>query len=493
VKRRKALKSLGLGLSAGLLMPEFLASCKKDSPGPEVSYAGTVAVVGAGAAGLYAADILRSKGVKVVVLEASAQSGGRIKSYRAPGDADVPTASFLFVAGQPSIADFPLELGADVVFGSDSIWGKILTDLTVSTFDLSNTTNQFVLSNLAQPATAWGADGDFNAVENFVGGIPNLTGTGVSIKDTAGVSDRGQALLNSQAGNFYGSSSDRIGAGGLGTELKLITHDSKQLTLKANQMQDVLTSRFTQLAPYIKFNMPVQSIDYSGDTVAISVGTGTQITANKVIVTVPLSIMKSGGVSFNPALPSAMTTSLANFGMDDCIRVILDFKENFWGETTGFIWGGTTAPQYVNGGAGRSENFLTLTITICGPMATSLSAMGADMITPILAELDSIYYNADGGFATKYIRRQVNTDGTIGPILYTIQDWSKEEFIRGSFSYPLLNATHNDRIAIGQSIDGKVFFAGEATDVSGSAGTINGALASAERVAMEVVQSILNP
>ena len=37
----------------------------------------------------------------------------------------------------------------------------------------------------------------------------------------------------------------------------------------------------------------------------------------------------------------------------------------------------------------------------------------------------------------------------------------------------------------------KLFFAGEATDIKGDAGTVSGALSSAERVSAEVVKSIL--
>jgi monoamine oxidase len=467
-------------------MPEILLSCKKDSPGPEVKYSGTVAVIGAGAAGLYAADLLRSKGIKVVVLEAGPRAGGRMRSFKT---SDVPSDSLLFDPNNLSIADFPLELGAEVVYGSDSTWGTILNDLTVGTFDLSGATNEFILDSTVKSGSDWGADPDYAAVQNFVVTLPTLSGSGVSIKTAANVSDRGQALLNSQAGNWYGSSSDRIDAGALGSGLKQIKHNGKWVTLVANQMQDVLISRFSQTIPYVKLNTPVQAIDYSSDTtINITTGTGT-VTANKVIVAVPLSILKTGSIAFTPGLPSAMTGSMAKFGTDDCIRVFLDFKKNFWGLNTGFIWGGSTAPQYFNSGVGRSKQFTTLSITVCGPAATSLSGLGASMVNAIVAELDSIYYDSDGGFATRYIRRDLTTND----MLYTIQDWSKETYIKGGFSYPMVGATADDRTAIGQSIGGKLFFAGEATDVSGDAGTINGAMASAERVVQEVVTSIISP
>lgn len=472
MKRRKALQRLGLGLSAGLVMPQYLISCKKDDPGPEVPFDGTVAIIGAGAAGLYAADILRAKGVKVIVLEASSQAGGRIKSLR--NQTNIPSQS---------IADFPVELGAEIISGSDSIWGNIIKNLSVPTVDLGSATNQFIIDKLSKSEVDWAGDADFNAVKNFVSAIPNFSGAGATMKSAAGVSERAQALLNSQAGNYYGSSSDKVGANGIAEGLRLLQHDNKLLTMKANPMQDLLLSRFNLVVPEVKLNTPVKSINYGGDPIIITDKSGNTFEVNKVIVTVPLAVLKSGGISFSPALPGEMTSSFGKFGMDASIRVVLDFKKNFWGESTGFIWGGTEGPQYFNAGVGRSEFNRTLSITINGPKATELSALGADLVPKLIEELDSVYSNQ----ATLYIRRDLATN----QILSIVQDWSKEEYIKGGVSYPLTNGTNADRVSLGKPINGKLFFAGEATDVVGDAGTINGALNSAERVTEEVVKSIL--
>ncbi|NOT75494.1 MAG: hypothetical protein HOP08_11225 [Cyclobacteriaceae bacterium] len=62
--------------------------------------------------------------------------------------------------------------------------------------------------------------------------------------------------------------------------------------------------------------------------------------------------------------------------------------------------------------------------------------------------------------------------------------------MKGGFSYPLAGATNEDRKTLCKPISDKLFFAGEATDVTGQAGMINGALASAERVVEDVVKSI---
>ncbi|MFZ6000490.1 MAG: FAD-dependent oxidoreductase, partial [Bacteroidota bacterium] len=115
--------------------------------------------------------------------------------------------------------------------------------------------------------------------------------------------------------------------------------------------------------------------------------------------------------------------------------------------------------------------------------AAELSAKGKDMITDILAELDSIY----AGQATPFVRRSLVTN----EIMYIIQDWSKEKYIGGGYSYPKASAKISDREALGNPVNNTLFFAGEATDISGEAGTLNGALMSAERATTQLIESIL--
>lgn len=480
-----------MGLSAGLIAPQFLSSCGKEDPGPEVPFDGTVAIIGAGPAGLYAADILYAKGISVVIYEASGQCGGRVKSLRNQTDFES-----LYGSATPLDfgSDFPLEIGAEVVMGSDSIFGKIVSTAQIPTTDLATAPNKYILGNQAKSASEWQGDGDFAASQSFVDALPNYAGTDVSVEQaSAGISTRARPLLNARIGNVYGSSNDRIGISPLSKAIKKRTHDGKLLAPKSNPMQDILLSRLSLVTPFIKLNTPIQSINYSGDVIILGDKSGNQYEAKKVIVTVPVSIIKSGAINFTPSLPGSMTSSLSKFGMDASMRFIIDFKKNFWGENSGFVLGGSTAPQYFNTGVGRSEFSRTLSITVNGPAATKLSSMTREnQIKAILDELDAIY----AGQASQFIRYSLSeaTPTTpsvqIAPIV-AIKDWGKDEYIKGGQSYPMAGATDNDRINIGQPISKKLFFAGEATDVSGDAGTINGALASAERVTTEVINSIL--
>mgnify|MGYP003575177609 CR=1 FL=1 len=482
MKRRRLLKTISAGLSGGLalsLLPSAMSSCKEDEPRPEIDYDGVVAVIGAGAAGLYAADILKSKGLHVRIFEASDRVGGRIRSIRLFNDSAVTT-------------DFPIELGAEKVMGSNSLWAEMIAQLTVPATDLDSSGHScYRLENIFGSASALETDADFEAARSFLDSLRNYSGSVISVQqaiEAAGINPRVHAILNSLIGNRYGTSNERISIGALGEQLDLMERDEKELTLRSNPMQDVLASRFSTVVSSVELNTVIDGINYSGSRIILS-GTKNNGDASetfseevdKVIVAVPVSVLRQDKIAFTPAWPEAKRTSLEMIGMDAAVRVVLDFKQNFWGADCTSIFGGSRAPELFSSGIGRSEYNKTLSLTAYGSAAQELSVAGPEALPLVLQELDEIF----DGRATLNIRR----DGD-GKIVHEWMDWTKSPYIKGGISYLKPGGTMNNRKSLAQPLGDQIFFAGEATDVSGDSGTINGALLSAERAAGELTASI---
>ena len=438
---------------------------------------GVVGVIGAGASGLYAADILKTKGVAVRVFEASDRIGGRIRSIRIFDDAPVKT-------------DFPVELGAERIIGTDSLWANMISQLVVPANEISSVaTEHFLLDNKLFDGATLATDSDFVAAKAFFDNIVNYSGTNISVEEAiaaAGVSPRMNAILNALIGNRAGTSNDRVSITSLKESLGLTSRNSNQLLLRSNPMQDALTSRFSAIVQQVELNTAIEYIDFSGERIVLTGSSnGTAFTAevDKVIIAVPVSILKAGDIQFTPALPAAKTSSLAGIGMDACVRVVLDFKQNFWSKNASCLYGGVTGSEFFNSGVTRSEYNKTLSLTVNGPKAEMLSQQGPESIPAILEELDTFF----GGKATANIRR--NDDQTL---IYEWMDWYKAPYIKGGWSYIKPGASQEARVTLAEQVNNQLYFAGEATDIAGDAGTINGALHSGERAAQEVVDSILN-
>jgi monoamine oxidase len=469
VKRRAAVKQLGFGLSASLILPSFLTACADKNIGPEVPFDGVVGIIGAGAAGLFAADILRSKGIKVRVFEAGNRIGGRIYSLRS---FDPAFETF-------SKPDFPLELGAERILGSDGLWAKEIKLLGVSTLNFQESSlRKFVIDGALKTEADALSDSDFVAAQNFVATLSNLTASSVQEAiATAGISPRMYAILNSLIGNNFGADNPTLGATGLAQALTMRERNNEELVLRYNSMQDILISRFASTIELVELNSQVSKIEYSGEVINLSVRNLTDplavVEENAVV-----NILKDSNIEFSPGLPSSKLSALSNLGFGNSIRVLMDFRQNIWGNDTSFVLGATDGPIYFNAGVGRSEFNKVLCVTINGAKANEFSALSEDDLgLKLVEELDTFL----GGNATKNIKN------------YKVQDWGKEQFIKGGYSYPLVGSGEADRAALAEPIGQTIFFAGEATDVKGDWGTINGALNSAERAALEVIDSIINP
>ena len=71
-------------------------------------------------------------------------------------------------------------------------------------------------------------------------------------------------------------------------------------------------------------------------------------------------------------------------------------------------------------------------------------------------------------------------------------DWQSDPFARGAYSYGKIGAVPAQR-ELGAAVEGTLFFAGEATDVSGFNGTVHGAIASGDRAAKEIANGRRHP
>jgi monoamine oxidase len=485
VKRRKALRHIGLGFSAGLMLPSLLTACKEDDATPSVRYNGVVGVIGAGAAGLRAADILRSNGIPVRVFEASGRVGGRVRTMQRTTQ---PDDALLFDPNNLPVSEFPTEFGASFISGSDSAWGKIVDQLNAPLIEIyAQASDIFIVDGSVKTAADLQGDADFIAAKNFVSGLASNSSAG-SVQQaiaSAGINERMYAILNSWVGNKAGTSNDVLGVKALAEAIALRTRNDKQYILQANPMEDAVLSRFSNVIPYVELNSAIQSVNYTGDKITLTgVKNGTEaFTAevDRLVVSVPVSILKANTIAFTPSLPSAKATALSRMDMEASIRVRLEFKKNFWGMNSAFIYGGAQAPEYFNAGIGRDAMQKTLDITIQGARAQELSAKDKEMVPVILAELDAVF----NGQATENVRRDASNN-----VLSVIMDWTKVPYIRGGASYVKPGGSNADRISLSESVNGKVFFAGEATDIAGDAGTISGAIQSADRAASEVMETI---
>jgi monoamine oxidase len=427
-----------------------LASCNEENKaGDPSNFKGRVAIIGAGAAGLYAGYLLQKSNIDYTIYEASDRIGGRIRPLK-------------------GFTDFEIELGAEEIHGKKSIWHDWVKSTTASFID-DKSTDFYQIGNLFRNEAQWANDVDFQAAERLAAQARNYNGPDVSLQqlmDTNRLPLRVQHIVNAQVANEYGTSAGRLGVRGLTQEDLLWSAGDDNLSVSGRTLLSVLEEKCKDVLPKVQLNAPITQIDYRDQRIVLNDARGLRYQADKVIVTVPLSILQAGDVQFTPALPTAKTTAIGKIGIDAGLKIFLSFNRRFWAADTGSIYGTGLVPEFWVASRGRSTQANVLTAFVNGAKADALLALGTGMTTAIVQELDTMYGRgvASGSLTNAYV-----------------MNWLKEPYIKGAYSYPKVGGELANRQELAQTVDRKLYFAGEATHFGGHSGTVHGAMESAER------------
>jgi hypothetical protein len=422
-----------------------------------------VVVVGAGAAGLWAAQLLIDKGFSVVLLEASDRYGGRVR----PDD---------------TLADYPVELGAEEIHGENTVLYSMCEDANAAFVDADDQDwfwMQDADGNWAlHDESVLESDTVLAAAATFVDEAADWTGSDVTIDERLadeGIADRARFLADAQIGNEYGSDNAHIGALSLAEEDDKWTAGAKNFGLASVSILSLIELACPDSRTIVRTGAQVTSITTAGAPeggVRVSLSDGTTVDADYGILTVSLGVLKAGLITFDPPLSADRTAAIDGIGMGNGMKIILSFSSRFWSDDLGSLYGVPGVPELWATGLGRTANPLQLTAFVMGAPAAALSARGAAAVDDVLAALDTVY----GGAATAAF------------VDARILDWTKEPTVLGSYSYPSPGSSglRGDLAAV----EGRLHFAGEATHTGGHFATVHGALETGERAVDEIIDRL---
>lgn len=420
-------------------------------------YSGTVTIVGAGASGLYAAWLLKNAGATVRILEATDRIGGRIRELT-------------------GFSDFPIEVGAEEIHGHRSTWYDLVKD-TDAEFVKEKLSDYLFLDGAMKNLDDLAGEDDYRALMRLIDDLADYSGADITMEAylaQEGISTRLMPLGNALLGNEYGTSNALLGVKGVAQGERLWSAGKQNDLLSNRSFVSILQESFAPVLEDVLLNRHVFRIDYSGDEVVCHDITGERHRSDRVIVTVPLGVLKAGLIQFDPGLPFNKLDAIAKLGMGPGMKVILKFAQRFWPEKTGSLYGSGLVPEFwATGAGGRSATDNLLTAFVHGENAATLSAMGAGLVPAICAELDQLFGNqvATGSLQDSHV-----------------EDWFANPYFQGTYSYPMVGSG-NARKLLAAPEQGKLFFAGEATHYEGHYGTVHGALESGYRAAREVVDA----
>src|SRR5215472_12775707 len=377
-----------------------------------------VAVIGAGAAGIGAARRLREAGtVSMVVLEARERVGGRVHTIAPAGFPLDRGAEWLHSADRNPLSPIAQSLGFSVhrrppgwttrlrrsgeTIKAEEEWIALREAQRLARRRAATKAEDGSLAVLLEPGGRWNAL--LEATSSWANGAALDQ---VSIKDYARYED---SETNWRVGGGYGS----------------------------------LFKALAEGLP-VAWEAAVSRVDHRGRAIRLETARGT-VTAARVIVTAPTSIIAQEVVRFDPPLPDKLAAAAGlPLGVDDKLFISLD------GPLPGiehdiYLVGSTTSRETMSYQV-RPLGRPAIYCFFGGRFAAALEREGqAAMFSFASGELARLL----GGDIRK----------RIAPLAATA--WLQDPWSRGSYSYALPGHA-DDRAVLAAPVDDRLFFAGEA-------------------------------
>ena len=394
-----------------------------------------VLVVGAGAAGLAAADALERAGISVLVLEGRNRAGGRGETLRIPG---VPV---------------PVELGAEFIHGRPQATMSLLRKTNTAAVDSTRTqlvafdgkleaVNMFAQAQRVARRAVKGRDVSFRAflarqrLPKLTRALATMMVQGFDAADPSIASARD--IIQEWGADALGKSQPRPW-GGYGPLLASLSHENIQLETVVKRI------RWKKHSVHVECTFR---------------GKPWSAWAPRALITVPIGVLGS--------LVKEKRAALAGLASGPVIRVALAFREAFWEKQhPGVAFFHSPEAPFPTFWTPLPMHAPLLTCWAGGPKAARLTGKSdKQLLAAALASVGSVLGKIEH------------------PRAFRAHDWQADPFARGGYSYVRVGgAGARDKLA--EPLEDTLYFAGEATDIEES-GTVGGALASGLRAANEI-------
>ncbi|TAE72942.1 MAG: amine oxidase [Bacteroidetes bacterium] len=451
MKRRIFLKNFLKTMPALALFPQLLTSCKDKEDVAPITTSKKIVILGAGVAGLAAAKYFKDRNVAVTVIEAQDKVGGRLRTDRSQNIAFDEGASWIHGPTGNPITNLVTPSGMNTFLTSNN---------SLSIFD----TNGVAYTD----AVADAAYTDYRAAVNNIRTNGNLNQSFQQVFNTLYPSK-----INDRLWKYMLSAYTEFDSGGDVSNMSSLDFDDDE---KFSGADLIITNGYDKLAQYlaqgidIRLNQRVTNIEYAGTQINITAGANSY-QADYLIVTVPLGVLKQNIISFSPALPTTKTGAISRMQMGNVNKFLLIFPSTFWDNTLQYIgYTPNTKGQYnyflnINK---FSPNANALMAFAFGNYATTTEGLtDAQLTAEIMTSLRAIYPTAPN--PTTLLRTK----------------WGSNINSYGAYSFATNNTRSTDFDILAQSVNNKIFFAGEHTSKT-YRGTVHGAYLSGTREATAI-------
>ena len=458
-----------------------LAGLVAGCAGPQPGSRGRALVIGAGFAGLSAARALRQSGWQVTVLEARDRFGGRVLTDRSIN-------GHVFDLGPTWLHEGPLNPLKTIAAGANI--ATRVTDYSNLRFAMqrSGVSAVFPRSEVLRFAQAFSSSIQtsslWTALEAIATGaragdrgplsVADVFNAGVQrIEAEFGPIDPGLVALQRWVlESNLAAPLEEVGFTALLAESDTAPQDSV-LPLDDRYVlggMDQLTNLLA-LDLDIRLADPVRRVEWRPGRVRVDTHNHVH-EADAVVVTIPVGLLAKGAITFAPALPATKLEAARRLPMGLLNKAFVLFPFPFWQPEVDFLTFHADPPPlfYAWLNLLRYTGQPALLGFTSGTMARQVERMSD---AEVRARIFGRWRVARGGAIPE-------------PLALRVSHWASDPWAEGSYSFPGLGATADDRSTLAEPVSRTLFFAGEATHRDDPA-SVHGAWWSGLRAAQEIL------
>jgi monoamine oxidase len=422
-----------------------------------------VVIVGAGAAGLSAARILSKAGKSVLILEARDRIGGRIHTVKGQG------------------FSVPVEAGAEFMHGDLPMTKALMKEANVSYRAGQGQTWNVVDDQLSEGD--FFEDGWLELMDRLEHLDRDMT-IGSFLQQFFN-EPRYESLVDSVRGFVQGYDAadvDKASAKALAEEWKSEDIKGYRPMGGYTQLMEFLEKEIRGNKATFKFSANVKKINWRQNFIDVVTEQDETFRAGKILVTVPISILKSDVIQFDPPL-AQHRSALVKMEMGDVIKFLFEFKQPFWEERSSaqhrhlpglnFLFSDAFVPTWWSQ---KPDNTPLLTGWLAGPVVKKISNDDTSLLQNATKSLEYLF-----GCSVDYLHNEIRSAKVV--------NWSRDEFSRGAYAYNTLETALAVKTFC-TPIYNTIYFAGEAFYDGPEMGTVEAALASGNAAAKKILEGM---
>ena len=427
-----------------------------------------VVIIGAGMSGMTAARLLAEMGpgIKVLVLDARDRVGGRM--YTSADD----------------VSPHGVELGAQSIWGSSADTLELVTRYGMQTRSTEHFGERRYLYFGDGASLKPGADARKSDFTNkLLNAYRSYDGPDISLAEFAaqqGFTDGAFAQMLTARAAQWSAEPHEISVHGALTDGEAWRDYRDEDLILFGGYSRLAEKMAAELSGKVRLESVVTDILWGEELCGVIYkdrGVESAVTSRRVIVTLPVGVLRSGNVAFQPPLPKSKQQVLDGLSMGQAVILPMLFEEPFWRDTIPYP-----------GGLKRLDGQVSFTIPHDDKRGGN--AVNGYFTADAARKMSELGEEAAVEQALNWLEQATGVSGLRDKLSWhAFADWVADPYAYGCYSITGPGG-HGRRAEFAEPVGKTLFFAGEATAPAPHYQSVHGAYASGKRVAREVAASM---